>query len=203
MNALNIFKNKVLAVVFICASTFSSNTYALIIINVTDNGGQAEFTFSGSDVISTGGHLNNGFWLNDLNEANAYNGAPNFFGQHGIIGGSADLNINAGSYALQDVWVNGDNADYELGFRSHTNPFDVSVGDTISLSGSILTNLNYSWFNEGSYSFSSVGPYSFNEALLADGIQFNVGAVDVPEPTSLLLLGLGLAGISFAKRKKA
>ncbi len=34
-----------------------------LIIDVSNNAGKAEFTFSGTDVFTNDGHLNNGLWL--------------------------------------------------------------------------------------------------------------------------------------------
>jgi len=183
----------------------ATSSNAAIVIDVTDNGGMAQFDLSGLDTVAVAGSTNNGFWLNDLLEAGAVSSTQGRIGQT-YFTGTADYVINSTNYAINDIWYNGTDNDYEMGFRSSGNPFDLEVGDVVGLSGSIVSTLNYSLFNEGSYNFSSVGPYSSSEAVLTDGITFNVGPVSaVPEPSTyaLMLGGLGLVGFMAARRRKA
>lgn len=65
--------------------------------------------------------------------------------------------------------------------------------DLTSLGGQTLTLLAYS---------TNTSDQSVETRLLLDNVVENGGTPAVPEPTTLALMGLGLAGIGFARKKK-
>ncbi|HOP17483.1 MAG: PEP-CTERM sorting domain-containing protein [Chromatiaceae bacterium] len=194
-------KRTLFGMLLILATTTTAS--AGIIINVADNGGFAEFTFTGSDTLSTSGNMFNGFWVAADRVPNLMNGSYNTDGS--VTSGAASFSFGATSYSVVDVWEGFATGvgNYAFGWRtSGATPGSQSAGTAVSISGSILTDVLFAHFNQGVFFSQYIGPHSdAPDAMLRDGITINVGEGQVPVPTPLALLGLGLAAIGWTKRK--
>lgn len=188
-----------LAALVVLLSPMAAN--ADVVITVAEAGGDVVFDISGSL---------------DLTGASSA-GAGSVYGR-GIIGGGNNWYVAGGdggaweSYALSAfdgsfgtlltyfssptsiagdrffIWGNGGLVQQVGVAQGYVS--GAAISSSFLFSGVTFANLG---LIEGTYD------YSIPNSL----IRMNIGRVSVPEPSTFALLGLGLAGIGFARRKKA
>lgn len=142
--------------------------------------------------------------------ANCNNCTPYYFGKGDIGSGNIDFDLG-GVYSVDrfGLWNGGYRGiiNAEL-FTSITADFAsaTSVGvinPTRSGSADLRENLQVFDLIDTNAQFVRLSIYSHATNILGvAGVAFDVNSSSVPEPATLALLGIGLAGIGFSKRKK-
>lgn len=184
-------------------STGSAN--AALILNISDDGGLARFTFSGSDVFLSDGNVNNGIWFSDsvtpgLFDLTTYAARTS----SANVTGTASATIAGNTNAFVDTWWNGTESFNTFGIRFGGNiNMNATAGEAISWTGTVLSQLSFDHFNLGSFAASEIGPRELELAAPTDGMTINVDpTTQVPAPAPLALLGLGLMYLSLNRKKR-
>ena len=102
---------------------------------------------------------------------------------------------NAGVFSLQGFWIHG--------FEGYGTAGSLTGYLNGIATGSVLFSITDSWQNIAA-NFARVDRIviSADDAYMVDDIDATINASDVPEPASVALFGLGLAGLAYAMRRK-
>ena len=178
----------------------SAGVNAGLMMNITDSGGLAQFSLSGSDSVISGSEGLNGVWVHGATVTSMFAVVPTST-THNVSSGSGEItNTLMGSANIVGLYTDVGGSCCNFGVMNGSGGY-LAVGDIISWSGSFTTDLMYNVFNAGSYYFDTLVSGSFGGVGLKDGITINVAAI--PEPSIIALFGLGLVGIGFARRRRS
>lgn len=176
-------------------SLFSVNSHANLVMNITDDGfGNSHLVFSGSATVLSGNSGPNSIWVNNSNFSSNF--MTGFSGGQSVLSGTGTVCSSlSGCGGLFDLYQ-----DAGFGFAPRVNAGITHFpGAVLSWSGDFVAATPFANFIQGTYATSTLQFGTIDSSyILTIGQPQNV-----PEPISLALFGIGLAGIGFSSRKKA
>ncbi|MCB1761436.1 MAG: PEP-CTERM sorting domain-containing protein [Gammaproteobacteria bacterium] len=193
---------------------FTANTHASLILNVEgiSGAGITTWALSGTSTVNESGTIRTsagsaGFSVDDTFEPDV---TGNFILNSSIqnqlfsITGTPTVTVGADTETITHIFLDEDGSSRDdFGIRTG-NPLVYTTGESSSWSGTFTVALDIDNFIEGSYRLNTAqangGGFLFasvNDVIL----NFRAVQAQIPEPSMFMLVGLGLAGLGYRRRK--
>lgn len=197
--------------VFLCSQAMAS---LILDVEGVSGSGTTTWSLSGSSTVNQSGTIRTNIGSNNFSVGDSFE--PDVTGDFissttSILGdslfsitGLATVTVGLDTQTITDIFLDPDGASRDdFGIRVDSS-LSYLAGEASSWLGSFTVGLDISEFNVGTYRLNTAqvngGGFLFAGV---DDVVLNFAETSVPEPVSIALLGLGLAGIGFSRKKKA